>query len=62
MIRRQHKEDLVWEEFGDKKVKGRIAFVVDITANKIYPVPKNIEHKNFIIFVKQEHFRILQVE
>ncbi len=39
----------LWKEFGDRKSKGRIDFVVDVLTDNIYPVPRNMEHSQFII-------------
>jgi len=38
----------VLREFGDRKTKGRIDFVVDIITKQIYPVPREIEHSRFV--------------
>ena len=40
--------DEVFEEYGNRKTRGRIDFVVDVTTNHIYAVPKNVEHSDFI--------------
>ena len=37
-----------FEKFGDRKTKGRIDFVIDLDANRIFPVPKRVEHSEFI--------------
>lgn len=46
------KLDKITEEllvkFGDRKRKGRLDLVLNIRTREIYPVPKQIEHKEFI--------------
>lgn len=36
------------EEFGDRKREGRLDLVYDVDSEKFYPVPKNMEHKDFM--------------
>lgn len=38
----------LWKQFGDRKTKGRIDFVVNTKTRINYPVPRDIEHKEFI--------------
>ena len=35
-------------EFGDRKTKGRLDLVYSIDSGKFYPVPKDVEHKDFM--------------
>lgn len=38
----------VWQEFGNRKRKGRIDFVIDTATGGAFAVPKTMEHKDFI--------------
>jgi len=40
--------DELLHEFGDRKSKGRLDLVIDMETENIYPVPKRIEHKDFV--------------
>ncbi len=35
-------------KFGNRKVPGRVSVVVDVDTKKIYPVPRTIEHIDFV--------------
>jgi len=44
-------EALTWaavSEFGNRKQAGRVSFVVDITTKRVFAVPREIEHKDFL--------------
>lgn len=36
------------EKYGSRRKAGRLSLVVDITKNKAYPVPRNVEHTDFV--------------
>ena len=40
--------DEVLKQFGNRKTEGRIDFVFDLNNGNVYPVPKDLEHSEFI--------------
>ncbi len=47
-----HLSKKLLQEYGDRKKKGRLDLVYDIESEKFYPVPKEIEHKDFMPGIK----------
>ncbi len=41
----------IFERFGDRKQVGRIDFVVDVTNNAVYVIPRNREHSDCMVHI-----------
>lgn len=52
----------VFQEFGDRKIPGRLDLVYNIDSGKYYPVPKGIEHKDFTPTLEGDPDRMIPVQ
>ncbi|MBD3355019.1 hypothetical protein GF361_03465 [Candidatus Woesearchaeota archaeon] len=46
-------------EYGNRKREGRLDLVYDIESERFYPVPKEIEHREFMPQIKEHNWRSL---